>query len=140
MENVGLVELREDFDPYDKSNDWLDEWREYAETRKNDPRVRLLGREQVTSKVRTEAHREAMRAALEQYGPLMVTVNAKGKWYEGAQDDGSKWSKTHKILLTGWNEEYWLCNNAWDDKYKYPEMDYEYPFAFPTYFTGVVID
>ena len=138
MMDIGLVELKDPFDPYDKPDDWVALWDAYAESRKDDERTLLEDYKQITTKVSTEAHREAIRESLKANGPHMVTVNAVGGWYKGDPDDGRKWTMTHKILLTGWDDEYWRCNNAWDNKYKYPQMDYEYPFAFPTYFTGII--
>ena len=93
------------------------------------PRCSRMLKEVLTDDIYTEARNmriasyaqctseKAMKHALMNYGPLLVSI----KWYDKYKLDDNKvitfdtkknWGG-HAVMVYGWNEHGWLCQNSW---------------------------
>lgn len=93
------------------------------------PRCSKMLKEILTDDIYTEARsmriasyaqcasNKAMKHALMNYGPLLVSI----KWYDKYKLDDNKvitfdtkkdWGG-HAVIVYGWNEHGWLCQNSW---------------------------
>jgi|14BtaG_2_1085337.scaffolds.fasta_scaffold04451_7 hypothetical protein len=121
-------------------DDWLNKWRERAEVAKNNKRYYLEDYTQIVTKAGSHAHRAAIRESIYKYGPVIATINAEEKWYNGVMPSGKKWKRTHKILLSGWDHKGWIGNNSWSATSSggaVVNVHNEYPFAFVYSLKGI---
>lgn len=130
------------FDPDEpKADNWPDLWSLEAEMNRFQPRWKLGERITVTNKVKDEEDRKKVHKALEEHGPLIVTVNATDGWYRGQMPSGKKWKRLHAIALVGYEDGHWIGLNSWNelsDNGSLVKIHNDYPFAFVYALKGVI--